>query len=150
MLITEKIIVFRLCLTFVLTGILGLERHIHRKNAGFRTHILVGIGSCLVTLIGIYTYEIYGGDVMRLSAQIISGLGFLGSGLIIKEHKSITGLTTAAGLWVNGCIGIAIGTGFYLAAITTVLLCLLTHNFTKFIYNKVERKKQEYNEDVDI
>nr|WP_250160159.1 MgtC/SapB family protein [Caloranaerobacter azorensis] len=114
-----------------------MERESIRRPAGFRTHILVCVGSTLVMLTGIYIVDLYNYksnmDVTRLGAQVISGIGFLGAGTIIREGMSVKGLTTAAGLWAVACIGIAIGSGFYVAAILTALLVFVTLlAFTKF------------------
>lgn len=127
MIISEKEIVIRLVLTFILSGILGFERQKNGKNAGFKTHILVALGACLVTTNGVFLYQHYpNADPMRMSAQVISGIGFLGSGLILKDNNYVKGLTTAASVWLAGCIGISVGSGFYLGATVTIFLILFT------------------------
>ncbi|SHH73467.1 putative Mg2+ transporter-C (MgtC) family protein [Caloranaerobacter azorensis DSM 13643] len=135
--LTIKQIFIRLFLSILLSGLIGIERESIRRPAGFRTHILVCVGSTLVMLTGIYIVDLYNYksnmDVTRLGAQVISGIGFLGAGTIIREGMSVKGLTTAAGLWAVACIGIAIGSGFYVAAILTALLVFVTLlAFTKF------------------
>ncbi|QIB26155.1 MgtC/SapB family protein [Caloranaerobacter azorensis] len=135
--LTIKQIFIRLFLSILLSGLIGMERESIRRPAGFRTHILVCVGSTLVMLTGIYIVDLYNYksnmDVTRLGAQVISGIGFLGAGTIIREGMSVKGLTTAAGLWAVACIGIAIGSGFYVAAILTALLVFVTLlAFTKF------------------
>lgn len=112
--------VVRLVLGFLLSGLVGLEREVSLKPAGLRTHILVGLGSTLLTILSLIAFP--GSDIARVAASIIIGIGFLGAGTIIKTKEKVIGLTTAASLWIVACIGIAIGTGFYLlAAVTTIL-----------------------------
>ena len=132
-------ILLRLGLACFLGGIIGLERERNKQPAGLRTHILVCIGATLVMLCNIFIYDKYKGvtniDPARLGAQVISGIGFLGAGTIIKEGLSIRGLTTAASLWVVACLGIAIGVGFYTGAfITTGFILVILIFFSKFEY----------------
>lgn len=118
--ITLLSIGIRLGAALLVGGILGLEREKKRRAAGLRTYMLVCVGSCLIMLTNQYIYQITGtGDPMRLGAQVISGIGFLGAGTIIVTKRShIRGLTTAAGLWSAAAVGLALGIGFYEAAIT--------------------------------
>lgn len=121
--------IVRIFLAMLLGGLIGLEREKSRRPAGFRTHILVCVGACLTALIGLFVwYEV--GDVtdpVRMSAQVISGIGFLGVGtILVKEHDHITGLTTAAGLWTTAAIGVACGYGFYSAAFVGTLVVAIT------------------------
>ena len=112
--------VARLLLGFLLSGLVGLEREVSLKPAGLRTHILVGLGSTLLTILSLRAFP--GSDIARVAASIIIGIGFLGAGTIVKTTEKVIGLTTAASLWIVACIGIAIGAGFYLlAAVTTIL-----------------------------
>jgi putative Mg2+ transporter-C (MgtC) family protein len=104
----------------VLGGLVGFQREISRNSAGFRTHILVCVGACVAMLTNQYLYYQYpdaGLDVARMGSYVISGIGFLGAGSIIKDGFRVRGLTTAAGLWVVACLGVAIGAGFYQAAL---------------------------------
>ena len=112
-------ILVRICLSIVVGGILGMERGRKNRPAGLRTYILVCLGSSLVMMTNQYVYVTYQiGDPMRLGAQVISGVGFLGAGTIILTGRNkITGDTTAAGLWTAACSGLAIGIGFYEGAI---------------------------------
>lgn len=134
-------VIFRLFLSVVIGVIIGSERARHGRAAGMRTHILVCLGATLTSLIGIYSQKYLGndGDMLRISAQVISGIGFLGAGMIIlKNNNVIMGLTTAAGVWTTGIIGIAVGCGFYIGAgIATVLLL-----FSLLIFAKVERRRK--------
>jgi len=120
-------IIFRLVLAVILGGIIGFERGRHGRAAGLRTHILVCVGAAMTSLTGIFgTNLLGGGDAFRISAQVISGIGFLGVGMILVRNRTVvTGLTTAAGLWATATIGIAIGYGFYLAAIIATIVCSL-------------------------
>ncbi len=131
-------VVFRVLLAVLLGGLIGFERGFHGRAAGLRTHILVCIGSCLASLTGLYVANEGGtSDVFRLAAQVVSGLGFLGAGTIIVRKANVTGLTTAAGLWATGAIGIAVGFGFYLGAVLSTVSCLVTVMlFTKFESNR--------------
>lgn len=123
-------IIIRLALACFLGGIIGIERERNRRPAGFRTHILVCLGSALVMLCNIYMFEMYKGqgniDPARFGAQVISGIGFLGAGTILKEGVTIKGLTTAASLWSVGCIGLSVGLGFYFGAVFTTVIVLIT------------------------
>lgn len=131
---------FRAALALIVGLCIGLERSHHGRAAGMRTHILVCLGSAITAMTGIWVFATYHtGDVFRLSAQVISGVGFLGAGMIIlKNDNVISGLTTAAGVWATATLGLAIGYGFYVGALTaTVLFLLALTLFTKF-----ERKKR--------
>lgn len=127
---TDKIIIFRLFLSLILSGLIGLERQLHRRTAGLRTHILVCIGSCLIMLTSLYVFDIYKDktnlDPSRIAAGVITGIGFLGAGTIIRSGEAVRGLTTAASLWVVAGIGLAIGCGFYSAGIFATILTLTT------------------------
>ncbi len=121
-------IIFRLVLSCILSGLIGLERQLHRRAAGLRTHILVCVGSTLIMLTSIYIFDIYKdkvpSDPARLAAGIITGIGFLGAGTIIRYGEEVKGLTTAASLWVIAAIGMGIGCGFYTASIATTIIVL--------------------------
>ncbi|BBF45063.1 Mg(2+) transport ATPase protein C [Lachnospiraceae bacterium KM106-2] len=121
----------RLLLTAILCGIIGFEREQHvNRPAGARTHMLVGVASCLIMIISEFVYQKYDGaaniDPTRLGAQVISGIGFLGAGTIIKEGYNVKGLTTAASLWAVSCVGLAVGCGFYSGAIVATLIIYIT------------------------
>ena len=121
-------VLFRLLLSVIIGTLIGSERARHGRAAGMRTHILVCLGSALTSIMSIYVSDILGagGDVLRIPAQVISGIGFLGAGMIIlKNNTTIVGLTTAAGVWTTGIIGIAVGYGFYIGAITATALFLI-------------------------
>ena len=125
----ETTVIIRILLAMLLGGFIGIEREKSRRPAGFRTHILVCVGACLTSLIGLFVWYEMGEvtDPVRISAQVISGIGFLGVGtILVKEHDHITGLTTAAGLWTTAAIGIACGYGFYSAAFAGTLVVTVT------------------------
>jgi putative Mg2+ transporter-C (MgtC) family protein len=113
-------LVARLVLGFILSGIVGLEREVSLKPAGLRTHVLVGLGSTLITILSSHAFP--GSDPSRVAAAIIVGIGFLGAGTIIKTEEKVMGLTTAATLWIVASIGVATGAGFYILAIVTTIL----------------------------
>ncbi|HHY41265.1 MAG TPA: MgtC/SapB family protein [Thermoanaerobacterales bacterium] len=120
----------RLALSILLGGVIGLERETINKPAGFRTHILVCLGSTIVMLVSLFIFTEFKGltnvDPGRIPAQVISGIGFLGAGTIIIEGANVKGLTTAASLWTVAAIGLAVGVGFYYGAILATFLILLT------------------------
>jgi putative Mg2+ transporter-C (MgtC) family protein len=134
---TEIDIVIRLCLAFVAGGVIGMERSSRRQVAGLRTHILIAVGACCLMLLSIWLpQQLNSGDPGRIAAQVVSGIGFLGAGAIIRLGNNIRGLTTAASLWLTAAIGLSIGAGMFIAALTAVILALVTLMFL----NRLERK----------
>ncbi len=132
---------FRSLVAVIIGCLIGSERARHGRAAGMRTHIIVCLGAALTSMISIYVSEIMGngGDVLRISAQVISGIGFLGAGMIIlKSNNVITGLTTAAGVWTTSVIGIAVGYGFYEGALVVTVLFLVAI----ILFAKLERRKK--------
>jgi putative Mg2+ transporter-C (MgtC) family protein len=133
-------IIIRLMLAAVFGAIIGLERGRQRRAAGLRTHTLVCLGAALTATVGFFARDIIGivnSDPLRVSAQVISGIGFLGVGTImLKGRFQIVGLTTAAGLWVTAAIGIALGAGFYEGAIVALIVTV----FTVLVLHKFERR----------
>ena len=118
-------LIMRLSLALVLGGAIGLEREYRAKEAGFRTHFLVALGSALFCVVSQFGFGFDLKDSSRVAAQVVSGIGFLGAGTIIFQKNMVRGLTTAAGLWVTAAIGLACGTGlFAVAAITTGLVLI--------------------------
>ncbi|MPL67918.1 hypothetical protein SDC9_13621 [bioreactor metagenome] len=128
--ISDWEVAVRLVAAAVFAGIIGYERQARHKAAGLRTNILVGVGSCLIMVLSINIYHSVEGmtnaDPARLAAQVVSGIGFLGAGSILKEGPTIKGLTTAASLWVVSGVGLAAGAGYYLGAFMTTVLVFLT------------------------
>ena len=117
-------IALRLFVALLLGGFIGIEREYRSKEAGFRTHFLVALGSALFCIVSQYGFGVNLKDSSRVAAQVVSGIGFLGAGTIIFQKNVVRGLTTAAGLWVTAAIGLACGTGMYLAAAIATALVL--------------------------
>ncbi|MGB9839763.1 MgtC/SapB family protein [Thermovenabulum sp.] len=128
--ITQSEVVTRLLLSIILGGIIGIERESVNRPAGFRTHVLVCVGSTLTMLVSIFIFEKFRAftstDPSRIAAQVVSGIGFLGAGTIIRVGPTVKGLTTAASLWTVASIGLAIGCGFYSAAIIATIFTFIT------------------------
>jgi len=128
--INETVIIFRICLGFIAGGIIGFERSSHRQVAGLRTHILICVGATSLMLLSIWLPERFfglkNGDPGRIAAQVVSGMGFLGAGAIVRLGSDIKGLTTAASLWLVAAIGLLIGAGMYVAAVATEAIAILT------------------------
>lgn len=137
----------RLVLAAILGGIIGYERENTNRPAGFRTHILVCVGAALVMVTSEYIFYRYSSlsnmDPARLGAQVISGIGFLGAGTIIRDGFNVRGLTTAASLWAVSCVGIAVGIGYYSGAIISTVIIFITLIALKKL-EKYFRKKNRY------
>jgi putative Mg2+ transporter-C (MgtC) family protein len=116
----------RLLLAAILGAAVGLEREIHDHPAGMRTHLLVSLGSAGFTVLSIAAFPAPGSDPARVAAQIVTGIGFLGAGAILKEGVSIHGLTTAASLWVVAAIGMAAGAGAWVTAVTITVIAIVS------------------------
>lgn len=143
--------ILRITIAAVLGGIIGLEREYRSKEAGFRTHFLVALGSALFMVISAYGFDgalispEHRLDVSRIAAQVVTGIGFIGAGTIIFQKHMVKGLTTAAGLWVTAAIGLTCGGGMYILAISSTVLVLISleafnwilHRFGKRIINVV-------------
>ena len=121
-------LIIRLGMAAVLGGLIGFERELHGKVAGFRTHTLVSLGSALMMLVSIQVYHLYGDKVSvdpgRIAAQVVTGIGFIGAGTIIRSGTGIKGLTTAAGLWTASGVGLACGLGYFRAALIATIITL--------------------------
>ena len=121
-------VAFRILLALIFGGCIGLDRGRHGRAAGLRTHILVCVGSTIAALVGVYgVYTLnFNSDPLRVGAQVISGIGFLGVGTImVRDRSRVTGLTTAAGLWATAIVGLSLGAGFYEGGIITAILILI-------------------------
>ncbi len=146
-------IAIRLVLAMILGGVIGIERGKQGRAAGMRTHILVCLGSALVTMIGIFTTEVLGylNDPLRIAAQVVSGIGFLGVGtILLKGRFQITGLTTAAGLWCAAAMGLALGMGFYEGALIVFLCAMLTITIVSRLESTINRKYRRFGMYVEI
>ncbi len=138
-------VVLRIFASMIIGGFIGAQREFKGNDAGLRTHTLVALGACIAMITNEYLFREYSAqstmDIARMGSYVITGIGFLGAGSIIKDGLRVRGLTTAAGLWVVACLGIAVGAGFYLAAGFGTLLAITTISFLKwlekrFIHNK--------------
>ncbi|HBG06653.1 MAG: magnesium transporter MgtC [Geobacteraceae bacterium GWC2_58_44] len=143
-------LLLRLLLASLLGGILGLEREIHGRPAGFRTHLLVSLGSCLFCISSVEFYRIFGNfsgmapvgvDPGRIAAQVVAGIGFLGAGAIIRDKASIRGLTTAACLWVAAALGLACGIGLFYLSICVTAVALISLLLLKQVEKRLHRDR---------
>ena len=145
---TEFII--RILVATVLGAVIGLDREYRTKAAGFRTHVLVALGSALFMIISVHGFDDLPKDQMtlrmdpaRIAAQVVTGIGFIGAGTIIFQKNVVKGLTTAAGLWVTAAVGMACGVGMYtLAAVSTVIVLVCFEGFNAFLH-KMHGKNEE-------
>lgn len=136
-------VVLKLFLAVVLGGVVGFERQHKSRPAGLRTHILVCIGAALVQITSIDFYYankgVFSVDPMRMGAQVISGIGFLGAGTILKEGANIKGLTTAASIWAVACIGLAVGSGLYIEAALATIFIYMALKGLKRVEDKITK-----------
>lgn len=139
--------IIRLLAIFIIAGLIGLERGYHRHPAGLRTNIVVGVGSTLITIVSIqasYLFKDMAVDPTRIAAQIVTGIGFLGAGVIIhKGSSAVLGLTTAATLWVVAGLGIAVGFGFYVEAAVAAALVFFTFLVLSKFVSVMRREKDD-------
>jgi putative Mg2+ transporter-C (MgtC) family protein len=137
--------ILKILLAAMLGGIIGLERELSHKEAGLRTNILIAIGSTLITILSFKIAAMSKtADPARLTAQIVSGIGFLGAGAIIQARFAVHGLTTAATIWTVAAIGIAVGSGFYLVAFLVAIFVVIVLTVFKFLLAYLEKQKQIY------
>ncbi|HSQ34864.1 MAG TPA: MgtC/SapB family protein [Candidatus Binatia bacterium] len=135
----------KILLAAMLGGIIGMERELAHKEAGLRTNILIAIGSTLLTILSFRIAAMGpGADPARLTAQIVSGIGFLGAGAIIQARFAVHGLTTAATIWTVAAIGIAVGSGFYLLAFTVTIFVVIVLTVFRVFIAYLEKQKQTY------
>ena len=143
--ITYLSVLLRIVAAFLFGAILGWEREIKNHAAGLRTYMLVCMGSCIIMLTNQYIFQFFGaGDPVRMGAQVVSGIGFLGAGTImVTKHNKITGLTTAAGLWTSAAIGLALGIGFYEVAVVGAVLIIITQTIMQGLDNRIREKVRQ-------
>ena len=138
------LVAVRIFLAAFLGAIIGIEREAKKRAAGFRTHIIVSVGACLIMLIGIDAIGDISSDkardAARLAGQVVSGIGFLGAGTILQKKNGVSGLTTAATLWLAGAIGLAVGVGYYAGAIIATVICLVTLVSLKGISDLINKR----------
>jgi putative Mg2+ transporter-C (MgtC) family protein len=140
--ITQHSVVVRILLSILIGGMIGMERGLKNRPAGLRTYMLVCVGACLIMMTNQYIYQFTGaGDPMRLGAQVVSGIGFLGAGtIVVTRHNQIRGLTTAAGLWTCAGVGLALGIGFYEAAVTAAIGIFVILTLLQRLDNRVHKR----------
>jgi putative Mg2+ transporter-C (MgtC) family protein len=134
----------------ILGGAIGLEREYRSKEAGFRTHFLVGLGSALFMVLSMHGFDGFEGqpgviiqrDPARMAAQVVSGIGFIGAGTIIFQRNVVKGLTTAAGLWVTAAIGLACGGGMYILSIASTLMVLVGLEAFNYFLHKFDKHRK--------
>ncbi len=150
--VTYLAVALRILAAVVLGGLIGLERGLKNRAAGLRTHMLVCVGSCLIMVTNQFIYQVTeAGDPVRMGAQVVSGIGFLGAGTImVTRRHQVKGLTTAAGLWTAAGVGLALGIGFYEAAIvgTFAIFCAMT--LMQKMDSKVHRKAKDFDVFVEL
>ncbi len=154
----ENEFILRIFIAAILGGIIGLEREYRAKEAGFRTHFLVALGSALFMIVSAYGFSdvhmdgmTSRWDVSRIAAQVVSGIGFIGAGTIIfrKTENVVVGLTTAAGLWVTAAIGLACGGGMYILSIGCTLMVLFGLEAFNFFLHRMDKHRPSRNEGKD-
>jgi putative Mg2+ transporter-C (MgtC) family protein len=150
-------IVGRLLLAVLLCGFIGIEREVNQHPAGFRTHLLVGVGSCLMMILSLYGFEPFlkdehiQFDPARIPSYVISGIGFLGAGTILVKDSTVRGLTTAASIWVVAGLGLIIGAGLYsVSIITTVIILIILITLNRFENIFLQRRKNEQKIEVSL
>ncbi len=135
----------RILFSFVLGMLIGIERETHHQPAGMRTHILISIGSTMVMLVSIFVPQTFtnfqNGDPGRIAAQVVSGIGFLGAGAILKFGTDIKGLTTAASIWAMAAIGLAVGAGMFIISIAGVVVILFALTIMDFFEKKLFKER---------
>jgi len=143
--LSDTELIQRLLLAAAIGGLLGAEREVRRKSAGFRTNILIGMGSAVFTMMSI-AISADRGDPGRIAAQIVTGMGFLGAGAILRTRNGVHGLTTAATVWVNAALGIAAGAGEYhlavIGALITLAVLLVLHPIERGIEKRVQHDRR--------
>ena len=150
--VTPLTVTIRIFTAVIIGGLLGLERGLKNRPAGMRTYMLVCTGACIIMLTNQYIYQVFHtGDPTRLAAQVVSGIGFLGAGTIIVTRRSqIKGLTTAAGLWSSAGVGIALGIGFYEAALAGTVAIFTVMTLLQKMDNRMHRKTKTLEMYVEI
>ena len=150
--VTYLAVAVRILAAVVIGGLVGLERGLKNRPAGMRTYMLVCVGACLVMLTNQYIFQVFQtGDPVRMGAQVVSGIGFLGAGtIIVTRRNQIKGLTTAAGLWSAAGVGLALGVGFYEAAIAGTLAVFVVMTLLQKMDNKLHRKSKQLEAYIEL
>lgn len=150
--VTYLAVALRIFAAVIIGGILGLERGMKNRPAGLRTYMLVCVGACIVMLTNQYIYQVFGsGDPVRMGAQVVSGIGFLGAGtIIVTRRNQIKGLTTAAGLWSAAGVGLALGVGFYEAAIAGTVAVFAVMTLLQRMDNRLHRRSRRLEAYIEL
>ena len=150
--VTYLAVALRIFAAVLVGGILGLERGMKNRPAGLRTYMLVCVGACIVMLTNQYIYQVFGsGDPVRMGAQVVSGIGFLGAGtIIVTRRNQIKGLTTAAGLWSAAGVGLALGVGFYEAALAGTVAVFFVMTLLQRMDNKLHRRSRRLEAYIEL
>lgn len=150
--VTYLAVALRIFAAVLVGGILGLERGMKNRPAGLRTYMLVCVGACIVMLTNQYIYQVFGsGDPVRMGAQVVSGIGFLGAGtIIVTRRNQIKGLTTAAGLWSAAGVGLALGVGFYEAALFGTVAVFFVMTLLQRMDNKLHRRSRRLEAYIEL
>ena len=150
--VTYLAVALRIFVAVIIGGILGLERGMKNRPAGLRTYMLVCVGACVVMLTNQYIYQVFGsGDPVRMGAQVVSGIGFLGAGtIIVTRRNQIKGLTTAAGLWSAAGVGLALGVGFYEAAVVGTAAVFAVITLLQRMDNRLHRRSRQLEAYIEL
>ena len=150
--VTYLAVALRIFAAVIVGGILGLERGMKNRPAGLRTYMLVCVGACVIMLTNQYIFQVFGsGDPVRMGAQVVSGIGFLGAGtIIVTRRNQIKGLTTAAGLWSAAGVGLALGVGFYEAAVVGTLAVFFVMTLLQKMDNKLHRRSRQLEAYIEL
>jgi len=150
--VTYLAVALRIFAAVIVGGILGLERGMKNRPAGLRTYMLVCVGACVIMLTNQYIYQVFGaGDPVRMGAQVVSGIGFLGAGtIIVTRRNQIKGLTTAAGLWSAAGVGLALGIGFYEAAIAGTVAVFSVMTLLQRMDNRLHRRSRRLEAYIEL
>ena len=150
--VTYLAVALRIFAAVIIGGVLGLERGMKNRPAGLRTYMLVCVGACIVMLTNQYIFQTFGaGDPVRMGAQVVSGIGFLGAGtIIVTRRNQIKGLTTAAGLWSAAGVGLALGVGFYEAAIVGTAAVFFVMTLLQKMDNKLHRRSRQLEAYIEL
>ena len=150
--VTYLAVLLRIVTAFLLGGALGMERGLKQRPAGLRTYMLVCVGACMIMLTNQYIFQVFGsGDPVRMGAQVVSGIGFLGAGtIIVTKHSQIKGLTTAAGLWSAAAVGLATGIGFYEAAVLGSVVIFLTLTLLSRLDSRMHRRTRYFDIYIEL
>jgi putative Mg2+ transporter-C (MgtC) family protein len=143
-------IAFKLIIAALLGGLIGLEREIRDKPAGLRTNMLVCMGASQFMVISMKAAQMFGGDPMRIAAQIITGIGFLGAGAVLHSHGFVMGLTTAATIWVVAGVGMALGAGMYGTAVAASVIAVVTLSLFSMVERRLNRGRQGFQYHVTV